>query len=112
MQGFFDVYNASPLGKANPIDPRAFPLKLCGLMTDHAADQKKLFRIMEDWIANVRREVREEKAIAAALLPEFLLALAEETKIAVEQAGGEAAWRELSPEKLAAKNISIQAAVA
>lgn len=112
MQSFFDVYNASPLGKANPIDPRTFPLKLCGLMTDHAADQKKLSRIMEEWVTSVKREVREEKAVAAAPLPEFLLALAEETKSAVERAGGESVWRELSPEALAAQNISIQAAVA
>ena len=92
MQGFFDIYNASPLGKANSIDPRTFPLKLCGLMTDHAADQKKLFCIMEDWVATIRREEREEKAVAAAPLPEFLLALVEETKVVIEQAGGETVW--------------------
>ena len=45
-------------------------------------------------------------------LPEFFLAVAEEIKVAVERAGSEAVWRELSPEELAAKNISIQAAVA
>ncbi|TBU57720.1 hypothetical protein BD310DRAFT_949181 [Dichomitus squalens] len=82
----------------NPIDPRTFPLKLCGMMTDHAADQKKLFRMMDDWVKTVRRE--------------FLLALAEETKAAVEAAGGETAWRHLSPEALAAKNISIQQSAA
>ncbi|TBU38668.1 hypothetical protein BD309DRAFT_983517 [Dichomitus squalens] len=112
MHEFFTVYNASPLGRENPIDPRTFPLKLCGMMTDHAADQKKLFRMMDDWVKTVRREVREETATAAASLPEFLLALAEETKAAVEAAGGETAWRHLSPEALAAKNISIQQSVA
>ncbi|TBU27031.1 hypothetical protein BD311DRAFT_789384 [Dichomitus squalens] len=71
----------------HPIDPRTFPLKLC----------KKLFRIVENW-------VREETA--------FLLALAEETRSVVEAAGGETAWRQLSPEDLAAKNVSIQQAEA
>ncbi|TBU36763.1 hypothetical protein BD309DRAFT_984732 [Dichomitus squalens] len=63
MEGFFNVYNASPLGKTNPINPRTFPLKLC--------------------------EVREETAVAAASMPGFLLALAEETRSVVKAAGGE-----------------------
>ncbi|KAM5534240.1 hypothetical protein V8D89_012147, partial [Ganoderma adspersum] len=110
MQDFFDIYNATPLGKAKLINPCTFLLKLCGQMTDYAADKKKLFRIMEECATSMKRGVREEKGMAAALLPEFLLALAEETKVAAKQADGVSAWQQFFPEALAVQNISIQAA--
>ncbi|KAI8995694.1 hypothetical protein BD414DRAFT_506349 [Trametes punicea] len=95
----------------NPIDLRTFPLKLCRMMTDYTADQKKLFCLIEDWVKMVWCKVCKEKAVTAASLPEFLLALAEKMKAAVEAAGGETAWQQLSPEDLATRNISIQQAV-
>ncbi|KAI1781781.1 hypothetical protein LXA43DRAFT_1105333 [Ganoderma leucocontextum] len=106
----FDTYNDSPNGKKNPADPRSFPLKICGMMTDHAEDQKRLGRITLDWKIAVDRELRGEQAVADHSPSDLLLRLAEETARAVEKIGREA-WDALTPEELAAQDQEIRRAV-
>ncbi|KAJ7144105.1 hypothetical protein C8R44DRAFT_865099 [Mycena epipterygia] len=56
----YATYNASPLGRAHPEDPRSFFLKIMGMMTDHANDQMKLRALFKAFKQQVDREVRGE----------------------------------------------------
>ncbi|TBU51131.1 hypothetical protein BD310DRAFT_835246 [Dichomitus squalens] len=112
IQSFHDTYNASPLGQHNEADARLFWMKVCGMMTDHAEDQKKLAKVIHEWKLATSREVRTERAVAQAPLPELLLALAEETNAAVARAGGADAWSQLSSEEIETENLRIQQSVA
>ncbi|TFK77921.1 hypothetical protein K466DRAFT_441072, partial [Polyporus arcularius HHB13444] len=103
----YDVYNTSPRGKTQPADPRTFPIKTTGMMTDHAADQKKLAQGVQDWKVTSDREVRGEKAHASMSVPELVLIIAEETMASVERAGGTEVWGQLSAEQLGAKDLEI-----
>ncbi|EJF56359.1 hypothetical protein DICSQDRAFT_71664 [Dichomitus squalens LYAD-421 SS1] len=112
IQSFHDTYNASPLGQEEEADARLFWTKVCGMMTDHAEDQKKLAKVIHEWKLAMSRELRTERAVAQAPLPELLLALAEETNAAVARAGGADAWSQLSSEEIKTENLMIQQSVA
>ncbi|KAJ2971055.1 hypothetical protein NUW54_g12592 [Trametes sanguinea] len=108
---FYDIYNASPRGQKNPADQRTFATKITGMLTDHAEDQKKLVRLVQDWKRGCDRELRGETARAKMPVTELLLVVAEETTAAMEREGGAAAWDQLSPEELESQNIQIARAV-
>ncbi|OJT11000.1 hypothetical protein TRAPUB_12483, partial [Trametes pubescens] len=105
---YFDVYNESPRGKANPQDPRSFPAKITGVLTDHAADQHLLSNILQGWKINTDRELHGEQALASLTPGELLPTLAEETASAVERAGGAEAWAQLTLEELEQRNHELQ----
>lgn len=96
----FATYNASPRGKANPADPRSFYLKTCGVMSDHAEDQKKFARLFEERKRVVDREVRGERAFATVLSDTLVLLLAEETMRAMEVVGGHDIWNSYDASEL------------
>ncbi|KAK6992055.1 hypothetical protein R3P38DRAFT_2571637 [Favolaschia claudopus] len=59
VEGLVGTYNASPLGRANltsanPIDVDDFITFITALGTDHANDQKKLARLITEWVRNSR----------------------------------------------------------
>ena len=84
---FYDIYNASPHAQKNPADHRTFATKIVGMLTDHAEDQKKLVRIIQDWKRDCDRELRGEQARAKMTLTELLLIVAEETTSLLEHTG-------------------------
>ena len=45
----YAIYNESPSGLETPADPRTFFSKIKGMNGDHAADQKKLFKLMKEY---------------------------------------------------------------
>lgn len=115
MGDFFEIYNDSPHGRASPADPRLFPTKVSGILTDHAEDQKRLTRIFGEWKKICDRQLRGEKAAAESesTNPEdrFISLIATETGAAVEQLGGPDAWAALPPEELDRENTRIRDAV-
>lgn len=108
---FYNLFNESPRGQENPADHRTFATKITGMLTDHAEDQKKLVRGIREWKRHCDRELRGERARAKMTVPELLLIVAEETTAAMECAGGDGAWSELTPEELGARNSEIAQAV-
>ncbi|KAK6997126.1 hypothetical protein R3P38DRAFT_2563891 [Favolaschia claudopus] len=54
VEGLVGTYNASPLGRANPIDVDEFITFIKALGTDHANDQKRLARLITEWVRNSR----------------------------------------------------------
>ncbi|KAI0738461.1 hypothetical protein C8Q80DRAFT_1113708 [Daedaleopsis nitida] len=103
----YDTYNASPRGQLTPADPRNFTAKMRGFNTDHAEDQKKTFRLMEQWKEEQDREVRGQRAMADLTSDELLYVLAEETAAVAMNLGGIQVWETLSPEVRAEHHDAI-----
>lgn len=108
---YFDIYNASPIGQMSPLDPRLFTQKVCGMLTDHAEDQKKLAKEFYLWKISEDHEVRGEQALDDAPVQDVLLLLAEEHNAAVERIGGNEAWAQLDSDATAAEYGAIKRAV-
>ncbi|CUA67986.1 Myosin-10 [Rhizoctonia solani] len=53
-----DALKRSPLGQNLHVSSETFALKLRGILTDHAADQKRLVELMREWKRRVDRQVR------------------------------------------------------
>ncbi|KIJ31792.1 hypothetical protein M422DRAFT_266547 [Sphaerobolus stellatus SS14] len=58
----FEIYNSSLEFGESPSDERIFPLKLNGINTEHASDQKKVARNMGDWKVTSDRSLTVAKA--------------------------------------------------
>ncbi|KAL1710780.1 hypothetical protein EV121DRAFT_285207 [Schizophyllum commune] len=77
-------------------DYREFWMKLTGMLSDHAEDQKKLFRLLKEYKRRCEREVRGEQWISKRAGAEGLLAVVSGlSKKLVERAGGVNAWEAL-----------------
>ncbi|OBZ67070.1 hypothetical protein A0H81_13053 [Grifola frondosa] len=90
-----------------PADKREFARKVRGMTTDHAEDQKKLQRLVEEWKRACDREIRGEKAMLS-MAPETLIPLlVDESARAVEEVGGLEAWTALSEHEQDTRNKEI-----
>lgn len=92
---YYDTYNNSPFGSIAPANRDAFAAYILGLGTDHAKDQKKLARLIEQWKTASDRTVRGEKYMKGADLVELLPIIAEENEQKILEAGGVDAWEAL-----------------
>jgi len=95
----YTTYNASPLGRRKPYDPRNFSRLVTGMNTDHAEDQKKLVRLFKEWKGSCKREMRGEEAILSASLADLIPLCWEETEKNIASAGGRDGWDALSPDE-------------
>jgi hypothetical protein len=96
VERMYQVYNRSPLGQQKPLNKLKFARLVAGMSTDHAEDQKKLFRLFEAWKVSCEREMRGEEALLSASLTEIIPLLWKETRKNIEDMGGMAAWEALS----------------
>ncbi|GLB43920.1 hypothetical protein LshimejAT787_1501040 [Lyophyllum shimeji] len=94
-QEFIATYNASPFGQSNPMDVWKFAGAILGLMTDHAADQKKLAQLLLGWKLESIRALEGRKFMEKAALTDLLPVILEENEKKIEQAGGIRAWEKL-----------------
>ncbi|KZS94798.1 hypothetical protein SISNIDRAFT_439582 [Sistotremastrum niveocremeum HHB9708] len=90
------AYNATPKGQANPIDPRAFVAKFTGIHMDHAEDQKKLARLMEEYKNACCLEIRGENALLDMPSDEVLRLLWLRSHAAMQALGGYECWQRLT----------------
>ena len=74
----YAIYNESPSGLETPADPRTFFSKIKGMNGDHAADQKKLFKLMKEYKHKCDREVRGEADLLSMSPSTLLLIVWEE----------------------------------
>lgn len=102
IQQFCDDFNVSPFGTKHYFDPRKIWRKMTGYLSDHAPDQKKVFRELAKHHLECDFELRGE---AAMLLedPEMELemeqVLDEKGEEMFRDIGGVARWRELPEEE-------------
>ncbi|KAL1674762.1 hypothetical protein EV122DRAFT_220044 [Schizophyllum commune] len=83
---------------------REFWNKLTGMMSDHAEDQKKLFRLLKAFKKRMEREVRGERWVHKTLGANgLLLCLSSISHDLVQTAGGIDAWEALAAEDRASR---------
>ncbi|KAJ3860301.1 hypothetical protein EV359DRAFT_85470 [Lentinula novae-zelandiae] len=111
IDGLYVTYTASPAGQKQPLDKREFYLKVMGMLTDHAADQKKLFALFRELKKRTEREIRGERAIKMIAPDEVLCIALEHSAAAVEAASGLSAWDALSDADHAVRSSEITKAV-
>lgn len=92
------AYNRSPLAVGNQVNPLDFGRKLTGLLTDHAADQQKLARLLCAWKIECDREMRGHQAVLTTPLEELVALVTGENEKMMERAGGLGKWGQLAPE--------------
>ncbi|KAJ7229519.1 hypothetical protein B0H12DRAFT_1077434 [Mycena haematopus] len=109
IEEMYTAYNASPLGHAYPEDFRVFFVKITGMMTDHAADQKKLRTLFHEMKTRMDREIRGERALLCLTAPKLLDAIYEITDNKIRAAGGMAAWDALPTEERDRRNSTLHA---
>ncbi|PBK79975.1 hypothetical protein ARMGADRAFT_977390, partial [Armillaria gallica] len=103
----YATYNASPLGESTPADPNSFAAKIRGMGSDHAEDQKKLARLIENWKEMSDILVRGRRYMEEACPGDVLPAVFEENNRKLEEAGGAAAWASLSQEERHQRDIGV-----
>ncbi|KDQ10140.1 hypothetical protein BOTBODRAFT_116269 [Botryobasidium botryosum FD-172 SS1] len=95
-----ETYNTSPAGKRQPRDWRNFARLVKAMNTDHANDQKKLFRLFTEFKKNCEAEMRGEEAFESSeSLADIYPILWEEINRVIEEAGGEQVWDTLEPDE-------------
>jgi hypothetical protein len=94
FESCIDMLKASPLGTQFDVDLQKLAAKMCGLGTDHAADQKLLAKFFQDWKRRVDRETRGEAFFAELPEEERARAAADALNTAISSTCG---WHILSP---------------
>jgi len=102
----YKVYNESPLGHQKPLNPLEFTWFVTGMNTDHAEDQKKLFRLFMAWKESCEWEMWCQEAILSASLAEVIPLLWKEIQQNIADAGGLASWEALPPNEQESRKIA------
>ncbi|KAJ7703412.1 hypothetical protein B0H16DRAFT_1347152 [Mycena metata] len=109
IKEMYTAYNASPLGRQHPEDFRTFYIKITGMMTDHAADQKKLRALFLEMKKRMDLEIRGERALLCLSAPKLLDVIYEITDAKIQAVGGMAAWDALTAEERTRRNSALHA---
>ena len=103
IQQLCDDYNASPLGAEHCFDSRKIWQKMTGYLSDHASDQKKVFRELEAYHKECNLELLGETAmlLEAPDVNEWEIeqVLDEKGEEMMKAIGGAARWMELPEEE-------------
>jgi len=90
------TFNASPLGKDQPIDPLKIWQKLTGYLSDHASDQKKVSNGLEEMHRTADHELRGQVALLSEPLSKITEVLNVKGSEMVKKIGGYERWEVLS----------------
>jgi hypothetical protein len=99
VDDIFSTFKRSPMGSSSSANPLEFAQKVTGMCTDHAADQKKLARLVEEWKRDADRELRGEKEMLARGDAEIIGAVAKAWGEILAEVGGLESWESLSKER-------------
>ncbi|KAJ3777367.1 hypothetical protein FB446DRAFT_607864, partial [Lentinula raphanica] len=99
----YELFESSPFC-AGESDSRDFWAAVTGMHTDHAEDQKKLFRLLKEFKHQCEREQRGEKTVLGMSSPELVQLLVQVSQEATDTAGGLDSWSQLSPAEQFALN--------
>jgi hypothetical protein len=111
IKDIFGIYKDSPMGQRAVIDLFDFASKIKGLSTDHAEDQKKLFRLIQEWKKLCDRERRGEDVLLSAALLDVLPVLTKANEKKIADAGGPNVWDMLSADEQATQNAETYRSV-
>ncbi|KAJ7149359.1 hypothetical protein C8R46DRAFT_916116 [Mycena filopes] len=95
IEAAYQIYKSSPRCQTAD-DARDFWLKVTGWHSDHAEDQKKLFRLVAAMKTRLERERRGERTIAQMAPAQWADILFKISQAAVSEVGGITAWEQLN----------------
>ncbi len=95
VDDLYSIYKHSPHCQSGE-DARDFWITVTGMHTDHAKDQKKLFRLLQTWKQRCEHEKCGEETILKSTPHELLDILFKVSQEAIINAGGMANWENLS----------------
>ncbi|KAF8594292.1 hypothetical protein BDV93DRAFT_459295 [Ceratobasidium sp. AG-I] len=94
-----NLFSRSPLGRSLPMSSKMVAPKLRGVLTNHAADQKRFYELLTLWKKRCDREVRALSKLKSISLEEQLQMLSDHLDDATSSMGD---WRTLPPEQQSA----------
>ncbi|EIM84711.1 uncharacterized protein STEHIDRAFT_60676, partial [Stereum hirsutum FP-91666 SS1] len=99
LSDMFDTLDRSPLGRpeARRFCVTEFLRHLKGMLSDHAADQKRLYRLLAAWKAEVTRVDLGWNVIHELELLQVMTLFSDIQEQMVNAVGGQSAWDSLSP---------------
>ena len=95
----FSTFKRSPMGSSSSGNPLEFAQKVTGICTDHAADQKKLARLIKEWKRESDRELRGQEELLLRGEVEIIGAVVKAWDGVPAEVGGVESWELLSKEK-------------
>ncbi len=95
VEELYELYRDSHFCEGEA-DARNFWTAVTGMHTNHAEDQKKLFRLLKEWKQQCEREKQGEKTVLAMNSLELLSFLFKVSQEAIQEAGGIQEWEKLS----------------
>ncbi|KAJ7931918.1 hypothetical protein B0H13DRAFT_1857568 [Mycena leptocephala] len=107
VNGLVKTYNASPLGQVNPIDEDEFITFIRGLGTDHTTDQKKLARLINEWMTNSQKLMLGKRYLSSTALENIMLTIARFNDKKIAAADGLDAWTALLDEEKILRNLQV-----
>ncbi|KAJ7699750.1 hypothetical protein B0H14DRAFT_2649010, partial [Mycena olivaceomarginata] len=105
VKGLINTYNASPLGQVNPIDEDEFITFIKGLGTNHANDQKKLARLINEGTTNSQKLMMGKRYLSNTALENLMPTIARFNDEKITAAGGLDAWTALPDEETVLRDI-------
>ncbi|KAJ7872281.1 hypothetical protein B0H14DRAFT_3438961 [Mycena olivaceomarginata] len=107
VKGLINTYNTSPLGQVNPIDEDEFITFIKGLGTNHANDQKKLARLINEWTTNSQKLMMGKRYLSSTALENLMPTIAHFNDEKIAAAGGLDAWTALPHEEKVLRDIQV-----
>ena len=98
INDIFSTFKRSPMGSSSSVDPLEFAQKVTGICTDHAADQKKFARLVQEWKRDADRELRGKREILTRGEAEIVGAVVKAWDEVLLEIGGMESWESLSKE--------------
>ncbi|KAJ7120100.1 hypothetical protein C8R44DRAFT_623876 [Mycena epipterygia] len=107
VKGLINTYNASPPGQVNPIDEDEFITFIKGLGTDHANDQKKLARLINEWTTNSQKLMMGKRYLSNTALENLMPTVVRFNDEKIAAAGGLDAWTALPDEEKILHDLQV-----
>jgi hypothetical protein len=102
-----DTYNASPLGKADPIDLDEFITWLTSLGTDHAHNQLLLAKLKREWKITAQKIMLGKKYLASTDLQTYLPLIQSFNDTKIQAASGLDSWNALPEEEKTRRDVDV-----
>lgn len=103
VNSHIDVYNRSPMAAIQDglfsLHESTFTQKLAGLHTDHAEDQKKLFRIMKEWKLDSSKQALGSDYLLQKDPADLQIILSDAKNQLIAEVGGMDVWESFSLEE-------------
>lgn len=112
IERLVEIWSSCPLGSHVSVTLLQLIDIIRGMNTDHAEDQKKLARLIKQWIHEGRMELQGEHILLQLPSLQQCLIIAEETGQMIDSLGGPVVWQQLDTATQARHHNELWASIA